>query len=438
MTLYSSVTILISLLMVAMAIHVLTYSGFNRKQKTWFFVTFFAIAFCAGAEFAVHCGYYDPAFAIPLTIITVLQFSLSPVLAMLFTGALGLKHQWKITAVFFGINFLMQFVCAFPGLIFKFEPSGYERRDLFILYEISYFIGMGYLLIALIFVGRKFRHRDLATILMILAVLIAGIIPMTISKLHVAYAAIGISACLCYIFYNDLVQQDTQADLVANQQRIASMQEHIIVGLASLIESRDTETGEHVARTSALVKMLAEDAVEDGVYTDVIDDHFIDLLATLAPMHDVGKIVVSDKILRKPGKLTPEEYEEMKRHAAEGGTVVRKILSGITDEEYLTFASDIATYHHEKWDGTGYPKGLKGNEIPLSARIMAVADVFDALISKRCYKDAMSFEEAVKTIEEEVGTHFDPALVAVLIKHKEEYRSFCSDAEGEFLPAHAE
>lgn len=108
------------------------------------------------------------------------------------------------------------------------------------------------------------------------------------------------------------------------------------------------------------MKSIAENAVADGVYADVIDDHFISLLYTLAPMHDVGKIVVSDTILCKPGKLTPEEFEEMKRHASEGGTIVRRILSGITDEEYLTFASDIATYHHEKWNGKGYPKGLKG------------------------------------------------------------------------------
>ena len=426
MTVYSSVTILISLLMIAMAIHVLTYSGFNRKQKVWFVVTFFSIMFCALAEFAVHCGYYDPNFAIPLTILTVLQFSLSPVLAMLFTGALGLKHQGKIAAGFFAANFLTQFICAFFGAIFFFGPNGYERGNLFIIYEVFYFLGMGYLLVALIFVGRNFQHRDLTTIIMILVVLVAGILPMTIYKLHVAYAAIGISASLCYIFYNDLVQQDTQAELVLNQRKITAMQEHIISGLASLIESRDTETGEHVTRTSALVKHLAEDVVQDGVYTDVIDDHFIGLLYTLAPMHDVGKIVVSDKILRKPGKLTPEEFEEMKRHASEGGTVVRRILSGITDEEYLTFASDIATYHHEKWNGRGYPAGLRGENIPLSARIMAIADVFDALISKRCYKEAMSFEEALKVIEGEAGEHFDPNLVSVFLRHKEEYRSFCN------------
>ena len=425
MTVYSSVTLLISLLMIAMTIHVLTYTGFNKRQKLWFAVTFLSITFCSAAEFAVHCGYYDPNFAIPLTILTVLQFSLSPVLAMLFTGALGLKYQGKIAAGYFSVNLLTQFICAFFGAVFSFGPNGYERGDFFLIYEIFYFIGTVYLLVALVFVGRNFRHRDLFTIIMILVVLAGGILPMTIFKLHVAYVSIGISACLCYIFYNDLVQQDTQAKLVSNQEKVSSMQTYIISGLASLIESRDTETGEHVARTSALVKAIAENAVQDGVYTDIIDERFINFLYTLAPMHDVGKIVVSDTILCKPGKLTPEEFEEMKRHTSEGGTIVRRILSGITDEDYLAFASDIATYHHEKWNGKGYPMGLKGVEIPLSARIMALADVFDALISKRCYKEPMTFEEALQTIEKEAGEHFDPYLVEVFLRHKEEYRSFC-------------
>lgn len=261
---------------------------------------------------------------------------------------------------------------------------------------------------------------------MIFVVLIAGIIPMTFFKLHVAYVSIAIASCFCYIYYNDLVQQDTKTELVTNQEKITSMQEHIISGLASLIESRDTETGEHVMRTSNIVKTIAEDSLAVGLYAQYIDEHFISLIYTLAPMHDVGKIVVSDQILRKPGKLTKEEYEEMKRHASEGGNVVRKILSGITDEEYLSFASDIATYHHEWWNGSGYPKGLKEEEIPLCARIMAIADVFDALVSKRCYKEAIPTSEAFEIIKEESGTHFDPKLVEVFLAHKEKYEEINS------------
>ena len=197
------------------------------------------------------------------------------------------------------------------------------------------------------------------------------------------------------------------------------MQEHIISGLANLIENRDMETGEHITRTGRFVKLLAENAKKDGVYTDQIDTHFISLLSTLAPMHDIGKIIVSDTILKKPAKLTYEEFEEMKKHASLGGNVVREVLNGITEEEYVLFAADIATYHHERWDGTGYPKRLKGDEIPLSARIMAIADVFDALISERCYKKPIPPEDAVNIIIGESGSHFDPALVKVFSVHRE-------------------
>ena len=199
------------------------------------------------------------------------------------------------------------------------------------------------------------------------------------------------------------------------------MQEHMISGMANLIENRDLDTGEHISRTSAYVKTLAEDARKDGVYDEEIDERFVSLMHTLAPMHDIGKVVVPDDILKKPEKLTDEEFEVMKRHAAVGGTVIREVLSGVTDEEYLSFASDIATYHHEWWDGTGYPEGLKGEDIPLSARIMAIADVFDALISERCYKKPMPREKAFQIIREEAGSHFDPKLASVFLKHKDEF-----------------
>lgn len=421
MTLYMSATILTALLMIAMTLHVIHYSGFTKEQKTWYIITFVAIMFCSLAEFAVHCGYYDYAFAVPLTILTVLQFSVAPMLGVFFTGALGLRREARIASIFFGIGLLVEIISAPFGRIFRFGPDGYSRGDLFVIYEVFYFISLAYLVVSMFIVGRRFHHRDIWTIIMILVVLVAGILPMTLYSLHITYVAIAIAASLCYIYYNDLVQQDIKAELVTNQKKLSDMQEHIISGLANLIENRDLETGEHITRTKAYVKALAEDARKDGVYADVLDDHFISLLETLAPMHDIGKIVVSDAILKKPGKLTSEEFEEMKKHAAVGGTVVREVLSGITDEEYLSFASDIATYHHERWDGRGYPRGLKEEAIPLSARIMAVADVFDALISRRCYKEPLPPEQALAILEEEAGTHFDPKLISVFLAHKEDF-----------------
>ena len=420
---YLATVIVILLLMISMTIHVLGYSGFNNTQKGWFIATFVAVSFCALAEFAVHYNgnTYNEQFSVPLTILTVLQFSLSPCLAVLFAGALGVKNQNYLGTLFFAMNLLMQLICVPFGWIFKFNAGTYERGPAFIAYIISYFGSLLYMIFVLFIVGKKFNHRDLGTILMVFVVLVAGVLPMTIANVRIAYLAVGISACICYVYYNDLIQQDTSAELSKNQKRVTEIQMHITSGLANLIESRDTETGGHVSRTRFYVKTLANDAKADGKYTDILTDEFIALLVELAPMHDVGKILVSDKILCKPGRLTPEEFEEMKKHAKYGGRVVSDVLKGVTEEKYIAFASDIATYHHERWDGNGYPYGLKEDDIPLCARLMAIADVFDALISKRCYKDAIPPEEAFEIMKEESGTHFDPNLVSVFLNHKENY-----------------
>ena len=417
--------IIIELLMIAMLVHVITYSGFTRKQKTWFILTFAFVMLCAAAELAVHYNGedYNIAFKIPLTILTVIQFSASPFLGVFFSGALGMRNLSRKVGMGFLLNAVVEIVAAPFGWIFYFGDDGkYHRGDLFPIYVAFYMLSLVYLIICMILTGKKFHHRDTITIIMILVILVTGIVPMVFNT-NVAYISVGACSCLAYIYYNDLVQQDIAAEVADNQKKISSMQEHIISGLANLIENRDMETGEHVARTSAYVKLLAELCVKDGVYTDKLNKHFIELLYTLAPMHDIGKIVVSDRILKKPGKLTPEEYEEMKKHAAVGGDVVREVLNGITDEEYVEFASDIATYHHERWDGKGYPKGLKEEEIPLSARIMAIADVFDALVSERCYKKPIPYEQAFKIMEEDAGHHFDPKLIEVFLKHKEDFEN---------------
>ena len=429
MDLYASAVILTVLLMVTLILHVVFYRGFTKEQKFWFLATFVSIAFCTLAEFAVHCGRYDPSFAIILTILTVTQFSLSPLLGVFFTGALGLRREARYATALFGLNFLIQIIAAPFGWIFRFDSTGYHRGDAFIIYEIFYLLSLLYLVISLVIVGRRFKKRDIWTIAMLLVILAAGIAAMTFFQLHVAYLAIGMAAAVCYIYYNDLVQQDIQAEFAANQKKMSDMQVHMISGLANFIENRDLETGEHNLRTSTYVKLLAESAREDGVYADVIDDDFIAKMSTLAPMHDIGKIVVPDAILQKPGKLTPEEFQIMKRHTSEGGKVIRGILSGVSDEDYVALAEDIAMYHHEWWNGNGYPEGLKGERIPLCARIMAIADVYDALTTKRCYKDAISPESAIAIIEEESGTHFDPKLVDVFLRHKEAFIEECKREE---------
>lgn len=205
-------------------------------------------------------------------------------------------------------------------------------------------------------------------------------------------------------------------ELLEHNERIIKIQDNTISGLANLIESRDGETGGHIIRTSRYVEMLARRAAEEGYCADILTDEYIELLVRAAPMHDIGKISVSDLILKKQGKLTSEEFDIMKCHAAEGGRIIRSVMGDIENKDYVDMAAQVAEGHHEKWDGSGYPKGLHGDEIPLCARIMAIADVFDALISKRCYKEAFSFDKAFGIIAGSSGTHFDPTLTEIFLK----------------------
>jgi hypothetical protein len=417
MSFYSWLITLSELLMFAMTLHVIHYSGFTKEQKTWFSLTFISVMVCAFAEYVVHSGHVPIKSEVVLTAITIMQFTLAPMLGVLFVGALGLHRQVSMAVLLFLVSLLVEVIAVSSNAIFYFDAEGYHRGRMFILYEGLYVFSLLYLIGGMVVVGRRFKHRDSMTLIMIPVILAAGLIPMTVYQLNVTYFAVSISGCLCYIYYNDLVQEDIKSDLLQSQDRLVRMQTDIISGLANIIESRDMETGEHINRTSALARAIAECAREDGVYADELDDHFISLLYTLAPMHDVGKILVPDNILKKPGKLTASEFEQIKRHASEGGHIVKDVLSDIANAEYVKFASDIAVCHHERWDGTGYPNRLKGEEIPLSARIMAIADVYDALVSERCYKKAMSKEEAIKVIQDEAGTHFDPKLAEVFLKH---------------------
>jgi HD-GYP domain-containing protein (c-di-GMP phosphodiesterase class II) len=207
-------------------------------------------------------------------------------------------------------------------------------------------------------------------------------------------------------------------ELENNAKTIARMQEGIIIDFANMVESRDKCTGDHIKNTSFYVGCIAEQLRREGEFSDVLNDDYVSSIVRCAPLHDIGKIKISDIILNKPGKLTDEEYEIMKTHTTEGYQILKETIANTLDNGYLKEAINMAYCHHEKWDGSGYPRGLKGEEIPLSARIMAVADVFDALVSKRSYKEPFSFDEAVSIIERESGTHFDPTVVRAFMNVK--------------------
>ena len=207
-------------------------------------------------------------------------------------------------------------------------------------------------------------------------------------------------------------------------EKISRLQNGLIMVLADMVESRDKCTGDHVRKTAAYTGIIMRRLKADGIYTDQLTDAFMEDVENSAPLHDVGKIQVSDAILNKPGKLTDEEFELMKKHTSAGSEVITRAMNTVSEEDssYLEEARNLAQYHHEKWNGTGYPSGLKGEEIPLSARVMAVADVFDALVSKRPYKDGFPFEKAMSIILEGSGSHFDPNVVRAFCESSDEVR----------------
>jgi putative two-component system response regulator len=186
--------------------------------------------------------------------------------------------------------------------------------------------------------------------------------------------------------------------------------------LAALAETRDPETGQHIKRTQEYIRELALELRKNKEYEDILNDEYIELLYKSAPLHDIGKVGVKDSILLKPGKLTEEEFEEMKKHTTYGEESLMVGIKELGEESFLTLAKEIALTHHEKWDGSGYPSGMSKKEIPISGRLMALSDVYDALISKRVYKDAFTHEEAKNIIIESKGTHFDPDIVDTFIK----------------------
>lgn len=204
-------------------------------------------------------------------------------------------------------------------------------------------------------------------------------------------------------------------------KELALTQEVTIYSLASLAETRDPETGGHILRTQRYVRALARRLQTTPTFEKILPNEVIDLLYKSAPLHDIGKVGVPDSILLKPGKLTDDEFEEMKNHTIYGRDALKIAEEKLGDNSFMQYARRIAYTHHEKWDGSGYPNGLKGEEIPVSGRLMAIADVYDALISKRVYKPPFSHAKAMDIITQDSGSHFDPVMVDALLTIEDEF-----------------
>ena len=209
--------------------------------------------------------------------------------------------------------------------------------------------------------------------------------------------------------YNETLNSEVQK----KTENIKAIQQRVVLALANMVENRDANTGGHVKRTSEIIKIIVEEMKKQGVYD--LDDQMAEDIVRAAPMHDLGKITVENHILNKPGRLTPEEYDIMKLHAVQSGELVQIVLHDVEEKHFVDVSYRLAKYHHERWDGKGYPEGLVGTMIPLEARIMAVADVYDALVTKRCYKEPFSFEKAAEVMVDAMGSQFDPNMLSVFL-----------------------
>lgn len=234
---------------------------------------------------------------------------------------------------------------------------------------------------------------------------------------------------ICIVYLTDATQQQKYTKLVENYknelekevekktEKLFKIQNDILISMANIVESRDNNTGGHIARTSDIVKIFVSHLMEKDRYPQ-LTEKFAECMIKAAPLHDFGKIAIPDVVLNKPGKFDPEEYEIMKMHSAKGAVIVGKILNNTDDPFFKQIAINVAHFHHEKWDGSGYPKNLMKTYIPFEARIMALADVFDALVSKRVYKESFDFDKAFTIVSESSGTHFDPELCEDFLEYR--------------------
>ena len=286
---------------------------------------------------------------------------------------------------------------------------------------VCYLVILLYFILIFVFTVRRIKYLEvrkrinvMSFLFISLLILISQIIfpEILISSLVPAFSLIAL-----YINIEDPVLR-----------RMENYNSEIVTSFATLVESRDSSTGSHVKRTKSYVKILLDEIKTNSLYSSIMTKDFEDKMMNAAPMHDIGKISIPDTILQKPGKLTDEEYSVMKKHSVLGGEIIQEIFKDMDDKEFLNIAYDVTRYHHEKWNGNGYPEGLVGKEIPFSARIMAIADVFDAISAKRCYRDAMPLDKCFAIIKEGKGVDFDPVLTDLFLNAKEKVEKVCKES----------
>ncbi len=373
---------------------------------------------------SVFCVFFDGATAITVNHLAEVPARINMVLHMFFLISIDLlifllfiyicsitagptKSKWKrvFISIPMAINFILV-VVHMPSLKYcRGEISNYSMG---ISAYTCFSMVVIYLLFTIIIFLKRWRHIKRHKRISIFSYLLV-LMCVTLYQLLHPQALIS-SIATTMIILGAYMNQENPA-----MEELSHYHKEMIMGFATLVENKDGSTGGHIKRTTKYVELIVNELQRRGQYMDVLTKDYIENLLLAAPMHDIGKISVPDAILQKPGRLTEDEFEKMKLHAASGGRIVQETFGHLGEDQYSEIAYEVARHHHEKWNGKGYPDGLKRKEIPLCARIMAIADVFDAVSEKRCYRDAMPLERCFEIIEEGSGQDFDPTLVEVFM-----------------------
>lgn len=335
----------------------------------------------------------------------------------------GKKDQNKLVKTTGLIGLLIGIAFAIFTIVSSVSSVDWIESESILIFFIWAILGFGYYTFLVVRDKKKVFGHSMAPTFGMYAIIICAIgswlaqvvqrynnIKMTVIGIILCVIIAIVSQVFFFVIFNIVVKREK------------ATQDQMVFGMATMVEGRDNSTGGHIKRTSKVVELIVNEMLKDT--SKSFDNRFARCVIKAAPMHDLGKIAVDDAILRKPGKFTPEEYAAMKRHSEEGAKIVKEVLGGSTDEYFERIAINVAHYHHERWDGSGYPCGLKGEEIPLEARIMAIADVYDALVSKRVYKEEFSFDKANQIILEGMGTQFDKGLEKYYLQAREKIEEF--------------
>ena len=413
-------------LFILVYIAVVYLKGCKRYQKklsaTWFdeLLVLAIISVIYDGATAITVNYLD---VVPVILNRILHMffllSIDSVIYILFgylLKATGAVPKNKIKRILFSIPFVVSVLVVILNIgSLEFRIGNATNYSMGISAYTCFGMVVVYLILALIVFIKRWHYIESNKRSSIFTYLFVMLMTTVIqaSNPEILITSVATTIVIMGIYMN-------QEDPVMNE--VARYHEEMVMGFSTLVESKDGSTGGHVKRTTAYVELLAEELRNRGQYREILTKDYISNLCKAAPMHDIGKIAVPDVVLQKPGKLTDEEFEIIKQHATNGGRIIKETFGNLGDKQYTKIAYQVAKYHHEKWNGRGYPEGLIRDEIPLCARIMAVADVFDAVAEKRCYRDAMPLEKCFAIIEEGSGQDFDPVVAEVFLSIKDKVK----------------